>query len=151
MLLFKGPNPLQSTLWNANTLSPPPLFSVWGFHLYFLLFLTFLDCGQRNKSLGLGMSCGNLQEENHLRNESFHTPHPPPGECLTVQAFKHNGDWTLVLQLILTLKLKVSKIESCSLTLTSHTQRPRSYSNPTNNMWVLCLECFSQKKEVKET
>lgn len=78
VLLFKGPNPLQSTHWNPNPLSPLPLSTVCAvFFPYFSsLFLPFLDYGQRNKSTESWMSCGNLHEENHLRNQSFHHPYP---------------------------------------------------------------------------
>lgn len=35
VLLFKGPNPLQSTHWNPNPLSPLPLSTVCVFSLFF--------------------------------------------------------------------------------------------------------------------
>lgn len=67
VLLFKGPNPLQSTQWNP---SPPSPFH-WMLSPYFSPFLSTFP-GLTNETKDFRMSCGNLHEENHLMKQSFH-------------------------------------------------------------------------------
>lgn len=81
VLLFKGLNPLQSTQWNPNPLSPLPLSTVCVFSPpVFLPAFCLSWISKGNKRIESCMSCGNLHEENHLRNRSFH--HPSPGESV---------------------------------------------------------------------
>lgn len=152
VLLFKGPNPLQSTLWSGSALSPPPLFTVWVFHLYFFRFLTFLDCGQTNKSLQPRMSSGNLHEENHLRNRSFHHHHPAPPplalkkmfDCAGLQTQWWLGTWPSAYSYyFFFLLFFLENGKSDTNIKQPHPSRPWSYIKQTNNTPVLCLQCVS--------
>lgn len=102
VLLFKGPNPLQSTQWNLRPLFPLPLYTVrvccfFVFSLpsfpasVFLPVFCFSWISSKNKRMESGVSRGNLHEENHLREPKLSPPFPP-GECLTECAvLRHNS------------------------------------------------------------
>lgn len=83
VLLFKGPNPLQSTPWNPNPLPLSPTLHCTFFPVFLPAFrLSWIS--RRNKRTESCMSCRNVQEEKHLRKQSFALP-PATERCVQKQ------------------------------------------------------------------